>query len=614
MKQSSLLVIALSLFLGSINPATAIDREQYQKWGADCRNNLASMVKTEEEILKIAEEADAFRKEGQFDKALDQREKWIGISSEKYYLQALDSLARWKEAGLAAHDYQELKIGIDDTAAKFTNSHASGYLSSMHTSQIAARPQSVVRMADLWLQMKIEHSNDDLATVYANRGEAKTMLQNFSEAEQDLRKSLEYRDSIITRDLLAKNFAAQKENSKYIETIEQTIPLADKPSKWIGRCFLARAYAASGDLERARKELNLAEEAYRAEEKPKAKEDYPWQTGLAYSAVGDYTEALIRLSEGSSYLRRVNWTIANNVLAERAFCNAKLGRLLQAKQDLETLKPFISENPMLAKRVEAVAAISGADSVSKPIKERWALIVGISNFKDKSIPKLRFSAKDAQDLKTYLVTEAGYKDSNVHVLTDASATRTRILEELADKWLPKVVGENDSLLVFISSHGTPAAKDIGSISYVVAHDTDKEHLFTSGIPMQYIVSVLNERVKCKRTLLITDTCYSGATKGGLAGGEFGNLLASDLLTSAGQLVITSSSPSEKSWESKRYQNGVFTGQFLQQLKGKSGSISVREFFPALREKVSLEVKEDDKQSQSPQMAGSWDARGIFSSN
>ncbi len=55
-------------------------------------------------------------------------------------------------------------------------------------------------------------------------------------------------------------------------------------------------------------------------------------------------------------------------------------------------------------------------AVNRPIADKWALIVGIGNFADSKIPKLKYATKDARDFYNYLVKDAHFNPDYVRVL------------------------------------------------------------------------------------------------------------------------------------------------------------------------------------------------------
>src|SRR5262249_15310147 len=120
-------------------------------------------------------------------------------------------------------------------------------------------------------------------------------------------------------------------------------------------------------------------------------------------------------------------------------------------------------------------------------------------------------AKDATDFANFLTSREHFAPDHVKVLIDENATRANILSMLGDRWLPHVANPDDLVVIFISSHGSPATMDVAGINYLVSHDTDPENLFVTGIPMQDFVQTIKKRVHSDRVVVFLDACHSGAT-------------------------------------------------------------------------------------------------------
>ena len=89
-----------------------------------------------------------------------------------------------------------------------------------------------------------------------------------------------------------------------------------------------------------------------------------------------------------------------------------------------------------------------------PFATNGHLYVGISDFKDGSIPKLKYSAKDARDFREFLIKKANFSPDHIRLLVNQDATRMRIMTELGDKFLPRVVQPDDLVVLYFSSHGS----------------------------------------------------------------------------------------------------------------------------------------------------------------
>lgn len=243
--------------------------------------------------------------------------------------------------------------------------------------------------------------------------------------------------------------------------------------------------------------------------------------------------------------------------------------------------------------------------VNRPVRDKWALIIGISNFQDSTL-NLRYPAKDAKDFYEFLVKEANFAPDHVKLLTDEKATRANILSELGDKWLPRVANPDDLVLIYFSSHGSASDMDIGGVNYLLAHDSQVDSLYASGLPMQDLTRIIKGRVHSDRVVLVLDACHSGAAEtGGKGLFRKGNLDADAVAQGTGQLVISSSQPSQVSWESKKYQNSVFTRCLIDSLRKNGDATTLGEAFQNLKDKVQEEVLRERGVMQTPVLKSRW---------
>ena len=264
----------------------------------------------------------------------------------------------------------------------------------------------------------------------------------------------------------------------------------------------------------------------------------------------------------------------------------------------------VSATVIPKKRHSSKAAVERAEALpedNRPIADKWAIVMGVSKFKDPTIPSLRYAAKDAKDFADFLVKEQHFAPDHVRLLLNEKATKDEFLDEIGDKFLPRVVHRDDLVVLYFSSHGSPAERDIGGSNFIVAYDTQKNSLYRSGIEMQELTRILRERTprangdkEGARVCIFMDACHSGGGADGAKDAEDSNIDAKAVEVGRGQIVISSSSGSERSWESKKYPNGVFTKQLMKALKGDPGILDAA---ASCQTEVSNEVQTDDAQSQ-----------------
>lgn len=218
-------------------------------------------------------------------------------------------------------------------------------------------------------------------------------------------------------------------------------------------------------------------------------------------------------------------------------------------------------------------AINEVFAQARHVDDKWALVIGISEFQDPSM-NLKYPAKDAKDFKDYLINEANFAPDHVRLLTNENATKINILTELGDRWLPKVALPNDLVVIYISSHGSPSTMDNEGCNYLVAHDTQKGLLYATGISLQELSKTIRERVHAERILVVLDACHSGSAKAKVGGKGIvrtGNFDMNSFPMGKGLILLCSSEPDQVSWESKKYDNGVFTKQLIDALNIEASS-------------------------------------------
>ena len=363
------------------------------------------------------------------------------------------------------------------------------------------------------------------------------------------------------------------------------------------------------------------------------------------------------LGKGSSQAVQISTELADSLIADKKYADAEplLQRIVeqdeklygkkspQLARDLQSLADVYSNDskknlaaPLLAQAAEITASLPGSVAVSKlssvalkenaardrTVKDKWAIVIGISNFKDPSI-NLKYAAKDATDFRNFLLSQENFRADHVQLLTDANATRDNIISKLGDGWLGHRAGKDDLVVVYVSSHGSAAQEDVG-VNFLVAHDTDKTKLVSTGLPMQWLTKIIQEQVHSNRVVLILDVCHSGSAtdeskkvsdsadsdstsadandKGGKGLGRSSGVDLSKLSLGSGQIVLCSSLSDQVSWESKHYPNSVFTRRLIQALQCNGKDTSLSEAYANLKDAVGAEVLGDRGAVQTPNLS------------
>jgi hypothetical protein len=291
-----------------------------------------------------------------------------------------------------------------------------------------------------------------------------------------------------------------------------------------------------------------------------------------------------------------------------SFCSAtalgqhKEARVFRDRAIFNEIGDFRCESTGVAPAVRAQQPLSR-------VRAKHALIVGIGQFRDPSVPVLRFAAKDARDLAAVLTDSrhGRFPRENVTVLTDELATRANILNALQEIFLK--AAEDDLVLLYVSSHGSPRREDsgLGGVGYIVTHDTALKNIWVDALDYQTFSSRA-ALIKARRKVVFLDTCYSGqASRPGekalaIDASGVGAETAKLFLSGEGTFVITSSKANEKSFESERLANSYFTHHLLAALKSdEQEPASLKTIFDVLSRKVSDAVRHDFGMPQNPQI-------------
>jgi hypothetical protein len=231
---------------------------------------------------------------------------------------------------------------------------------------------------------------------------------------------------------------------------------------------------------------------------------------------------------------------------------------------------------------------------------KFAVIIGVSRYRDDGISDLQFADADARDVRDFLRRPegGGFKPDDILYLENEQATVEGVNAAL-DRVLSQA-GPNDLILLFIAGHGGPDPYAPQNLYYVL-HDTRIADLPRTALPM----TILQEKLslaRAKRALIFIDTCHSAGLSGLQPAGGRGlennliNLYSAKLFREEGRAAITSSDVNELSYENKRWGggHGVFTYALLEGLRGQADAnadslITAGEVFAYVRDRVRLET-------------------------
>jgi hypothetical protein len=222
---------------------------------------------------------------------------------------------------------------------------------------------------------------------------------------------------------------------------------------------------------------------------------------------------------------------------------------------------FIQSQMPQAKQAEVSCEKSEGPTLG-PIRNRWALLVGINRYIDPAFPLLRFCVNDVLALEQMLKS-LGYTVVTLHDDADEEwllPTRDNVEAELAR--LCQVAGPEDLLYVHFACHGKLADDQ----AILITREARAPTLAKRALRLTEVEQQMRES-QARWLVLTLDACHTGVESGrDVADPEF--------IRSAGQVpeglaLIAASTAQQIAQEWHEKEHGVFTYHLLEGFSGKA---------------------------------------------
>ncbi len=224
---------------------------------------------------------------------------------------------------------------------------------------------------------------------------------------------------------------------------------------------------------------------------------------------------------------------------------------------------------------------------------RLALIIGVERFEDERFGDLKYTQDDALALGSALSRE-GFDE--IRVLTaDGETTRAAVLDALSGL-AEKIRSPEDTVLVYISSHGTLAHPPGRALErFVVLRDSRMHLAADTGLSVRSLLERV-EALPSSRKAVVLATCHSGAGKSKLPDPLVDALSRSkssalpDLLqVSEAMVVVSAAAFGETARESARLGHDIYTYFLIEAFKNGDrngdGAVTISEAHDYARERT-----------------------------
>lgn len=224
-----------------------------------------------------------------------------------------------------------------------------------------------------------------------------------------------------------------------------------------------------------------------------------------------------------------------------------------------------------------------------------ALVIGIADYANiRKLPRVQ----DAQDLEAALIDPelCGYDPKNVTILLDEEATQAKIRTALGA--LSERCHDDSTVFLYFSGHGGQVEAGANQGQYLlpveVVYPGDDDLARTAISGSEFTAAL--RAVKAKRLTVVLDCCHAGgigeprhvgATHSLAPGLSDGYL--NELKSGTGRVIISATRGTDPAYVRAGAKYGVFTGHFLDGLRGGArgdgGVIRILDLYSYVQEKV-----------------------------
>ncbi len=197
-----------------------------------------------------------------------------------------------------------------------------------------------------------------------------------------------------------------------------------------------------------------------------------------------------------------------------------------------------------------------------PIRNRWALLMGVNRYVDPAFPPLKFCINDVLALEQMLQS-LGYTVVTLH--DDAREERllpTRENVEAELTRLCQVVEPDDLLMAHFACHG----KLVDGQPVLITRETRAPTLAKKALPLADVEKQMRES-KARRLVLTLDACHTGVEVGRDLGDPQFIQNAYDLAEGFALIAASTAQQIAQEWAEKEH--GVFSYYLLEGLSGKA---------------------------------------------
>ena len=250
--------------------------------------------------------------------------------------------------------------------------------------------------------------------------------------------------------------------------------------------------------------------------------------------------------------------------------------------------------------------------------KKWALLVAANAFADKRLGRLSHCGDDVEDLKKFLVREAGFPENQVIVLRDKPGEirelpLRRVIEQTLDAFVT-LPGPDDQVVVAFSLHGV----EVRGTPYLCPIDADPDKPEATMLPVAWLYKTLETRCRAAQKIVILDACRKSVQtqdRGVVVEQKPMSQLFAEGIRQVpkGLVVLLSCGSGQVSYEDPGLRRGVFMNFILEGLAGRAderglgrqgngdGLVDVNELFQYANAETKAFVLKEYNDAQIPEI-------------
>lgn len=231
---------------------------------------------------------------------------------------------------------------------------------------------------------------------------------------------------------------------------------------------------------------------------------------------------------------------------------------------------------------------------------RWALVIGVNNYRDQGLVDLQFAVNDATRVAETLREMGSYEADHLVLMVSGHPdphlrpTRANILEQLA--LLEQRAQGAEQVMVYFSGHGLGAAAPDGQRhNYLLPLDTKMAVPEETAVDLDYLVSRVDS-IEAQQRLVVVDACRNERDRGVKSATPTQTLVDPRLGASSGTRQVFSAEFGAVSYEEPRWEMGAFTWYWVQGMECaadgaitgvRDGVVTVEEVYRYTRDALAL---------------------------